>query len=139
MVGKSRDCLQRTARRRSSYLRTILEQITIEVGNNAGVEIYKPSGAIKPFEQVIKAVDERCSIIPVIYSDNGYELFRRLSNIAHGKSDEDTALKEYKPLRRLVEGVIENIKKKDDEIKNNSEIRKALDAIGFSSGGDQNE
>lgn len=121
------------------YLRTILEQITIEVGNNAGVEIYKPSGAIKPFEQVIKAVDERCSIIPVIYSDNGYELFRRLSNIAHGKSDEDTALKEYKPLRRLVEGVIENIKKKDDEIKNNSEIRKALDAIGFSSGGDQNE
>lgn len=121
------------------YLRSILEQITIEVGHNAGVAIYKPTGGIKPFEQVIKAVDKECSIIPVIYSDNGYALFRRLSNIAHGNSDEETALKEYEPLRRLVVGVIENVKKKEEEIKNNTEIKKALDAIGFSNGGERGE
>ena len=121
------------------YLRSILEQITIEVGNKAGVEIRKPSGGMKPFEQVIKAVDKECAIIPVIYSDNGYELFRRLSNIAHGGSSEETALREYEPLRRLVVGIMDNVKKMEEEIKSNAEIKKALDAIGFSSGSDPSE
>lgn len=121
------------------YLRSILEQITIEVGNNAGVEIYKSNDRMKPFEQVIKAVDKECSIIPVIYSDNGYELFRRLSNIAHGNADEESALREYEPLRRLVVGIMDNVKKKEEEIKNNAELKKALDAIGFSYGGEQSE
>ena len=121
------------------YLRSILEKITIKVGNDAGVDIYKSNGKTKSFEQVIKAVDKECAIIPVIYSDNGYELFRRMSEIAHGNSDEDTAIKEYEPLRRLVVGILENIQKKEAEIKNNAEIKKALDAIGFSNGGEQNE
>ena len=121
------------------YLRSILEQITIEVGNNSGVEIHKPSGGMKPFEQVIKAVDKECSIIPVIYSDNGYELFRRLSNIAHGNADEETALREYEPLRRLVVGIMDNVKKKEEEIKNNAELKRALDSIGFSNGGESGE
>lgn len=121
------------------YLRSILEKITIKVGNDAGVDIYKSNGKTKSFEQVIKAVDKECAIIPVIYSDNGYELFRRMSEIAHGNSDEDTAIKEYEPLRRLVVGILENIQKKETEIKNNAEIKKALDAIGFSDGGEQSE
>ncbi len=121
------------------YLRSILEKITIKVGDDAGVDIYKSNGKTKSFEQVIKAVDEECAIIPVIYSDNGYELFRKMSEIAHGNSDEDTAIKEYEPLRRLVVGILENIQKKEAEIKNNAEIRKALDAIGFSDGGEQSE
>lgn len=121
------------------YLRTVLEQITIEVGRNAGVAIYKQNGGIKPFEQVIKAVDEQCYIIPEIYRNNGYDLFRRLSNIAHGNSDEETALKEYNALRRLVVGIIENIKKNEEDIKNNNEIRMALNAIGFSNEGVQDD
>lgn len=121
------------------YLRTVLEQITIEVGRNAGVAIYKQNGSIKPFEQVIKAVDEQCSIIPEIYKNNGYDLFKRLSNIAHGNSDEETALREYNALRRLVVGIIENIKKNEEEIKKNNEIRTALNAIGFSNEGVQND
>lgn len=121
------------------YLRSILEQITIKVGNDAGVDIYQPNGRTKPFNQVLQAVDAQCSIIPVIYSDNGYELFRRLSNIAHGNSDEDTALREYEHLRRLVVGIMDNVKKKEEEIKSNAEIKKALDAIGFSNGGEQSE
>lgn len=119
------------------YLRSILEQITIEVGKNAGVAINKPNGGRKPFEQVIKAVDKECSIIPVIYSDNGYKLFQKLSEIANGNADEDTALREYEHLRRLVVGIIENVKKKDEEIKSNAEIKTALAAIGFSDGGEQ--
>ena len=121
------------------YLRSILEQITIKVGDSAGVEIRRQNGSMKPFEQVIKAVDKECSIVPVIYSDNGYDLFRRLSNIAHGNSDEETALKEYEPLRRLVVGIMDNVKRKEEEIKNNTEIKTALDAIGFSNGGELSE
>ena len=118
------------------YLRSILEQITIKVGDDAGVDIYKPNGKTKPFNQVLQAVDQQCSIIPVIYSDNGYNLFMKLSEIAHGNSDEDTAIKEYEPLRRLVVGILENIQKKEAEIRNNAEIQKALEAIGFSDGGE---
>ena len=94
---------------------------------------------MKPFDQVIAAVDKECSIVPVIYSDNGYAIFRRLSNIAHGNADEETALREYDPLRRLVVGIMDNVKKKEEEIKNNAELKKALDAIGFSNGGEQSE
>lgn len=118
------------------YLRSIFEKITHEVGSSAGVEIYKSNGKAKPFDQVLKAVDEQCSIIPIIYKENGYDLFGKLSEIAHGNSDEATALKEYEPLRRLVIGIIENVKKKEEEIKNNSEIRKALNDIGFVDGGE---
>lgn len=100
---------------------------------------YNKKGNLKTFRDVLIAVDEKCSIIPVIYSDNGYELFKKLSNIAHGNSDEETALRSYEPLRRLVVGVIENVKKKEEEIKHNEEIRKALEAIGFSDGGDSVE
>lgn len=121
------------------YLRSILEQITIKVGNDAGVDIYQPNGRTKPFNQVLQAVDAQCSIIPTIYSDNGYKLFQKLSEIAHGNSDEETALKEYEPLRRLVVGVIENVRKNEEEIKRNAEIKKALVAIGFSNGGEQSE
>ena len=62
-----------------------------------------------------------------------------MSEIAHGNSDEDTAIKEYEPLRRLVVGILENIQKKEAGIKNNAEIKKALDSIGFSNGGEQSE
>lgn len=118
------------------YLRSAFEQIALTVGHAAGVEVYKPNGKSKPFNQVIEAVDAKCSIIPVIYSDNGYDLFIKLSDIAHGQYDEETALRDYEHLRRLVVGVIENVKKKEEEIKNNAEIKAALDAIGFSNGGE---
>ncbi|MEG0900181.1 MAG: hypothetical protein RSF40_10800 [Oscillospiraceae bacterium] len=121
------------------YLRSVFEKITHEVGLNAGVEIHKQNGKTKPFDQVLKAVDAQCSIIPAVYSQNGYDLFSKLSEIAHGNSDESTALKEYEALRRLVIGIIENVRKKNEEIENNKEIQKALNAIGFIEGGETGE
>lgn len=121
------------------YLRSVFEKITHEVGLRAGVEIRGKNGKILNFREVLQRVDSECSIIPPIYAENGYDLFIKLSEIAHGNSDEMTALKEYEPLRRLVIGIIENVRKKNEEIKNNAEIQKALLDAGLADGGEENE
>ena len=92
----------------------------------------------KSFEQYLVSVDSVCKIIPEQYSQNGYDLFRKLSNIAHGNSDEETALKEYAALKCLITAIIENVKKKQAEIKNNQEIQRALIEIGFAERGTNN-
>lgn len=121
------------------YLRSVFEKITHEVGLNAGVKIRDKNGKILNFREVLQRVDSECSIIPPIYAENGYDLFIKLSEIAHGNSDEMTALKEYEPLRRLVIGIIENVRRKNEEIKNNAEIKKALLEAGLADGGEENE
>lgn len=121
------------------YLRSVFEKITHEVGLNAGVKIRDKNGKILNFREVLQRVDSECSIIPPIYAENGYDLFIKLSEIAHGNSDEMTALKEYEPLRRLVIGIIENVRRKNEEIKNNVEIKKALLDAGLADGGEENE
>lgn len=121
------------------YLRSVFEKITHEVGLSAGVEIRGKNGKILNFRDVLQRVDSECSIIPSIYAENGYDLFIKLSEIAHGNSDEMTALKEYEPLRRLVIGIIENVRRKNEEIKNNAEIQKALLDAGLADGGKENE
>ena len=121
------------------YLRSAFEKITQEVGLSAGVTIKNDKDKFLNFREVLQRVDSECSIIPPIYSENGYELFSRLSEIAHGNSDEETALKEYDALKRLVFGIIENVRRKNKELKNNAEIKKALIDAGFVSGGEENE
>lgn len=113
------------------YLRTIFENLTKELGTNEKAEIYTPKGKLKPFDQVLSMVDEKCSIIPDLYKQDGYNLFRKLSNIAHGNSTEQEALENYPELRRLVKGIADNIKSKREELKNNEEIKKALVKVGF--------
>lgn len=121
------------------YLRSVFEKITQEVGLNAGVKIRDKNEKILNFREILQRVDSECSIIPSIYAENGYDLFIKLSEIAHGNSDEMTALKEYEPLRRLVIGIIENVRRKNEEIKNNAEIKKALLDAGLATGGEENE
>lgn len=121
------------------YLRSAFEKITQEVGLNAGVTIKNKKDKFLNFRELLQRVDSECSIIPPIYAENGYDLFSKLSEIAHGDSDETTALEEYEPLRRLVIGIIENVKRKNEEIKNNAEIQKALIAAGLADGGEENE
>ncbi len=121
------------------YLRSVFEKITQEVGLNAGVTIKDRKDKFLNFREVLQRVDSECSIIPTIYAENGYDLFSKLSEIAHGNSDETIALKEYESLRRLVIGIIENVRRKNEEIKNNAEIQKALIDAGLATGGEENE
>lgn len=117
------------------YLRTIFENLTKSLGDKEGItEIYLPNGKMKPFEQILATVDKQCSIIPELYKKDGYNLFRKLSDIAHGKTDEQTALYYYPDLRRLVQGVVDNVKNKQKELSANQEIKYALANVGFSNG-----
>lgn len=121
------------------YLRTIFEKLTKSLGDSENInEIYKSNGHIKPFEQILAVVDEKCSIIPDLYKKNGYELFRKLSDIAHGNQDEQTALDNYPNLRRLVQGVVDNVQNKRDELYANKELKCALAKVGLING-DANE
>lgn len=117
------------------YLRAAFEKITQQVGIDAGIEIHK-NGKSKPFRQVLKVVDEQCSIIPEEFKEKGYDLFSKLSEIAHSNSDEKSALDQYNDLRRLVMGVIDNVNRQKEAIKNNEEIKSALRAIGIDDGGE---
>ena len=64
-------------------------------------------------------VDERHSIIPQEFKNDRYKLFKELSKIVHGESTENDALLKYIPSRRLIIGILDNIK-------NNAEISDAL-------------
>lgn len=123
------------------YLRSVFESLVYQFGAEKSIErTFKNKWGkeqYKNFEMYTEEVDKICKIIPEQYSKNGYELFRKLSHIAHGNSDESTALMEYEALRRLVIGIIENVKKKNEEINNNIEIQEALNAIGFADGGEK--
>lgn len=121
------------------YLRTIFENLTKELGNLEGIDIFKQNGSSKPFSEVLAAVDKKCSIIPELYKQDGYNLFRKLSNIAHGNASEQEAIDNYPELRRLVRGIVDNINRQREEIKNNEEIKQALAKVGFACNGGNNE
>ena len=111
------------------YLRKILERITYQTAEVAGIGTTLPNGNRKPFRSLLEEVDRRQSIVPREFSENGYQLFGELSNVIHGDSDEQLALQKYHALRRLVVGVIENVK-------NNREIMAAINALGWNGRGE---
>lgn len=65
------------------YLRAAFERITIEVGESAGADIYNKKGNLKTFRDVLIAVDEKCSIIPVIYAVTHHTA----AEIVYGRAD----------------------------------------------------
>lgn len=126
------------------YLRSIFEKITFEVGTEINDRIRNTQGNIIDlnklnFRDLLEKVNNVYPIIPVIYSQNGYELFGQLSEIAHGNSDEQTALEKYESLRRLVKSVVDEVTSKKQEIVNNLEITNALSEIGILTGGETGE
>lgn len=110
------------------YLRKILERITVQTAEAAGIETKKPNGNPKPFREVLEKVDERRSIIPQEFSENGYRLFGELSDVVHGDYDEQLGLRKYEALHRLVVGVLDNVK-------NNREMMEAIGALGWNADG----
>lgn len=105
------------------YLRKAFEAITFQTATSLGISIKTSKGKARHFFDVLKEVDARESIVPPEFSANGYKLFSELSNVVHGTSVNDAdALKKYQPLRRLVVGILENVKNREDF----SEAKKAL-------------
>lgn len=113
------------------YLRKVFEGVTHQIGNAAGILLNKPNGKLRPFKDILQEVDATEKIIPAEFSQNGYTLFEELSNIIHGNSDndEELGLKKYKPLKRLITGILDNIK-------NKNEMTTAIETLGWNGGED---
>ncbi len=97
------------------YLRKAFEAITLQTATSLGIITTKKNGSSRPFVDILRDIDAQNSIIPPEFSANGYKLFSELSNVIHGASMNDTdALKKYQPLRRLVVGILENVKNREE-------------------------
>lgn len=58
-------------------------------------------------------------------------LFSELSEVVHGNSDEETSLKKYSALKRLVIGILDNVKNNETLIKNSEEILQKIRELGW--------
>lgn len=96
------------------YLRKIFEALTTQTAEAVGVPTTHESGRRRDFRSLLRDVDDRSRIIPPEFSENGYTLFRELSEIIHGEADELGALEKYDPCRRLILGIVNNIRNRDE-------------------------
>lgn len=111
------------------YLRKAFEKMTVDVANIAKMDFQKwPSGNPKNFSKLLEKVDKEYSIIPDAFSDNGYKLFRELSAVVHGGYDEKLGLEKFKPAKRLVVGILDNLKYKE-------ELKAAISELGWTEEG----
>ncbi|MFF9137531.1 hypothetical protein ACF09G_08210 [Streptomyces albogriseolus] len=106
------------------YLRWILESITYEVAEIAGIPTTGKNNKRLTFKDLLERVNEERRIIPQRFSSNGYKLFGELSEIIHGNSTEEEALKKFKPCLQLVLGVVE-------EVNRDNVFAKAIDELGW--------
>ena len=118
------------------YLRKVFEQVTSEAAkaSNISTTYINSNGKEKwaYFKDLLTEVDTKCAIVPIEFSNNRYKLFGKLSDVVHGEYDEEIALEKFSAFYRLVTGIIENIKSKE-------EFQSAQQALGLSEGGDKNE
>lgn len=118
------------------YLRKVFEQVTSEAAkaSNISTTYINSNGKEKRknFKDLLTEVDTKCAIVPIEFSNNRYKLFGKLSDVVHGEYDEEIALEKFSAFYRLVTGIIENIKSKE-------EFQSAQQALGLSKGGDKNE
>ena len=107
------------------YLRKAFEKITIDTARISGIKYESyPGGNPKNFSKLLRKVDAQCSIIPSEFSSDSYRLFRELSTVVHGDYDEDLGLRKFEALNRLVIGILENVKNKE-------ELKEAIGALGW--------
>lgn len=106
------------------YLRKIFESIIVEVAEITGVAVTTPNNRRRPFKDVLQEVTNTQNIIPRRFSANGYQLFSELSEVIHGNSDEDEALKKFEPCLQLVLGVVE-------EVSRDQAFAKAIEDLGW--------
>lgn len=106
------------------YLRTIFESITFEVAGIANIATTTSRGRKRPFREILQEVNDQRNIIPHRFSANGYLLFSELSEVIHGNSTEDEALRRFKPCLQLVLGVVE-------EVNRDNLFANAIDELGW--------
>lgn len=125
------------------YLRKILEQITYQTADAANIKrtFTDKKGKLqtRTFRNLLEKVNKECSIIPTEFSEKGYTLFGELSNVVHNDCDEQVGLEKYSALRRLVVGVLENVKSKQDNVMKSQEMMSALGSLGWHGGGEAND
>ena len=112
------------------YLRKIFEKITVQTANAVSIQVLKPNGRQRPFKELLEEVDKQCHIVPPEFSANGYRLFGELSDVVHGDFDEQLGLTKFEPLYRLVIGILENVR-------NREELSAAKKALGWSEDGEE--
>lgn len=111
------------------YLRKAFEKITVDTAKLAEIEfIAHESGNPKNFKDLLEKVDNQCSIIPSEFKRDGYTLFRELSNVVHGDYNEELGLIKFESLNRLIIGILENVKNKE-------ELKEAIGALGWNEEG----
>ena len=106
------------------YLRKVFEIATVESAQAIGVSTKTDKGSRKRFRELLKEVDKESGIIPREFSTNGYQLFSELSEVIHGSALELEAIAKYPPCRRLIIGIVDNIR-------NNNEMSQAVAALGW--------
>lgn len=107
------------------YLRKIFENITIQIADSNKVEYKKyENGNPKKFYDLLTDVDSKYHIIPNEFAEDGYRLFRELSNVVHGGYNEELGLEKFESLKRLVIGILDNIK-------NREELKSAIEKLGW--------
>jgi hypothetical protein len=109
------------------YLRKIFESITSQAAGAVGISTKLANGRRKSFRALLEEVDADSHIIPAEFSSNGYMLFSELSEVIHDDSDEPEALSKYGPCRKLILGIINNVR-------NNQEMASAIASLGWSEG-----
>ena len=106
------------------YLRKIFEKATFQTAAACGIEITNQKNKRIPFKTILEKVNNQHPIIPDEFSRNGYRLFGDLSDVIHGDFDENVALTKYASFRRLVCGVLDNIR-------NSTELSQAVTILGW--------
>lgn len=110
------------------YLRKLFEKITVDIAQIKKIDTKNQKNHRKKFQDLLKEVDKVAHIVPKEFSENGYQLFGELSNVLHNDYSEKDALEKYEALKRLVIGILDNVK-------NNSEIMLAIEQLGWNNGG----
>jgi len=96
------------------YLRKIFESVMNEVADKNGINILDRNGNKLTFKAALDRVCARIDFIPQEFSEDGYKLFGELSNLVHGEFDEQEALTKYPALSRLVIGVLDKQKNREE-------------------------
>lgn len=104
------------------YLRKFYEIVTHAAANSCGVELRTLRDKRRSFADILKEVNDKISIIPAEFSEHGYQLFSELSEAIHGEADEETSLSKFDAMRRLVLGVFENVRNRDEFAQARSEL-----------------